>query len=58
MAPIVRFAALLAGVRALLSEWGRVGLVGAVVGRRPGPHVAGHDLGAPRVRVAALGTFI
>ena len=58
MAPVVGLAALLAGVRALLPERGRVGLVGAVVGRRPGPHVAGHDLGAPRVRVAALGTFI
>ena len=58
MAPIVGFAALLARVGALLPERGRVSLVGAVVGRRPGPDVTGHDLGAPRVRVAALGTFI
>jgi len=58
MTPIIRFTALLARIRALLPERGGVRLCGAVVGRRPRAHVAGHGLGAPRARVAALRTLI
>ena len=54
MAPIVRFTSLLASVRTLFPERGRVRLGRAVVRGGPRADAARLNLRAPRVRVATL----